>query len=105
MFETWYIMEDGSSGDPREIAPDKSGKLAHSDGRKVAYAPHGPRSRSVDAEAERAKAAAADKKSKEAKDKKPADDDGKAAGAKVVGKDMKPEAKQPGYTTRESKAD
>lgn len=52
--ETWYILEDGSCGDPREIAPDDKGILRHRDGRAVAYAPHGPRSRSVDPEAERA---------------------------------------------------
>lgn len=48
MRETWYVMEDGSAGDPRAIAPGKDGRLVHKDGRKVAYAPHGPRSRSVD---------------------------------------------------------
>lgn len=48
MRETWYVMEDGSAGDPREIAPGKDGRLVHKDGRKVAYAPHGPRSRSID---------------------------------------------------------
>ncbi len=48
MRETWYVMEDGSAGDPRAITPGKDGRLAHKDGRKVAYAPHGPRSRSVD---------------------------------------------------------
>lgn len=48
MTETWYVMEDGSVGDPREIALGADGKLRHNDGRAVAYAPHGPRSRSVD---------------------------------------------------------
>lgn len=48
MRETWYVMEDGSAGDPRAIAPGKDGRLVHKDGRKVAYAPHGPRSRSID---------------------------------------------------------
>lgn len=57
--ETWYVMEDGSAGDPREIAPGDDGVLRHKDGRAVAYAPHGPRSRGVDADAERAKAAVA----------------------------------------------
>lgn len=58
MLETWYIMEDGSVGDPLEIAPGDDGILRHSDGRAVAYGPHGPRSRGcVDAEAERAKVA------------------------------------------------
>lgn len=54
--ETWYVMEDGSAGDPREIAPDEKGVLRHKDGRAVAYAAHGPRSRSVDPEQERRKA-------------------------------------------------
>lgn len=53
---TWYIMEDGSVGDPADIAADANGVLTHKDGRKVAYAPHGPRTRSVDVELERAKA-------------------------------------------------
>lgn len=49
--ETWYVMEDGEPGDPREIEPDAKGVLRHKDGRAVAYAPHGPRSRSVDPKA------------------------------------------------------
>jgi hypothetical protein len=53
--ETWYVMEDGSCGDPREIEIGSDGVLRHRDGRAVAMAPHGPRSRSVDADAERAK--------------------------------------------------
>lgn len=53
--ETWYILEDGSCGDPREIKPDADGVLRHKDGRAVAYATHGPRSRGVDPESERAK--------------------------------------------------
>lgn len=40
-------MEDGSVGDPREVAADAKGVLRHKDGRAVAYAPHGPRSRMV----------------------------------------------------------
>lgn len=51
MIETWYILEDGAFGDPREIAPGEDGVLRHSDGRAVAYGPHGPRSSSVDTEA------------------------------------------------------
>lgn len=50
MTETWYVMEDGSVGDPRMVKCDQDGKLVHKDGRKVAYAPHGPRSRMVDTE-------------------------------------------------------
>jgi hypothetical protein len=94
--ETWYILEDGAAGDPREIAPDADGRLRHTDGRAVAYAPHGPRSRGVDADAERAKAAPP-----------------KAAAAKPAAKpkagatarDMKAESPAGGYQTRESKAD
>lgn len=52
--ETWYVLEDGSCADPREVVRDAEGRLHHRDGRAVAYAPHGPRSRSVDPEAMRA---------------------------------------------------
>ena len=79
MHETWFVMDDGSLGDPHEIAPDASGRLRHRDGRAVAYGPHGPRSRGhVDAKAERAKAAQ---------------------------KEMKPDEPKRSYKTRESKAD
>lgn len=85
MMETWYVMEDGTCGDPREIVPDAGGVLRHKDGRAVAYADHGPLSRGVDPDEELAKA------------KKPA--------APSV-KDMKPAAEpKQVYTTRESKAD
>lgn len=50
MSEVWYVMEDGSIGDPLEVSPDDAGVLHHSDGRAVAYRPHGPRSRMVSAE-------------------------------------------------------
>lgn len=50
--ETWYVMEDGSMGDPREVSPGEDGLLRHKDGRVVAYAPHGPRSRSIDPQEE-----------------------------------------------------
>ena len=53
--ETWYQMEDGSVGNPREIVPDKDGVLVHKDGRKVAYSEHGPRSRSVDPQSQEKK--------------------------------------------------
>lgn len=95
MRETWYVLEDGSCGDPREIAPGKDGKLAHKDGRKVAYAPHGPRSRSVDPEAERKKAAP------KAKPVEPKADEP----APTETRDLKAEEPKRGYKTRESKAD
>lgn len=52
--ETWYILEDGSFGDPREISPGADGRLRHKDGRLVAEGPHGPKSSGVDVEAVRA---------------------------------------------------
>lgn len=84
--ETWYVMEDGSCGDPREIAEGADGVLRHTDGRSVAYRPDGvtPRSRGVNAEQERAKAA--------------------ARGGGGSSKDMKPEGQRKPYRTRESKA-
>jgi hypothetical protein len=76
--ETWFVLEDDSAGDPAEVVVGKDGKLAHKDGRKVAYAAHGPRSRGgVDAEAER---------------------------AKYRTREMKPAQPRRGYKTRESKA-
>jgi hypothetical protein len=51
--ETWFVLEDDSVGDPMDVAPDAKGVLRHKDGRAVAMAPHGPRSRGVNAEAER----------------------------------------------------
>lgn len=50
MRETWYVMEDGSAGDPRDVRPGEDGRLRHSDGRSVAYRSDGvtPRSRGVD---------------------------------------------------------
>lgn len=57
MMQTWYVMTDESYGDPAEILTGENGKLVHKDGRKVAYAPHGPRSRSIDVDAEGVKAA------------------------------------------------
>lgn len=84
--ETWYVMEDGSAGDPAEIGFGADGKLAHKDGRKVAYRPDGitPRSRGVDADAERAKA------------EKP---------KPTVTRELTAEKPKRGYKTRESKAD
>lgn len=83
MVETWYVMNDGTAGDPNEIGTGEDGKLRHKDGREVAYGPHGPRSRGdVDADAERAKA---------------------KTRYGVPKKDMKPEEPAVGYKTRELK--
>lgn len=80
--QTWYVMEDETFADPAEVAPDKKGILRHADGRAVAYAPHGPRTRQVNpAEARKAKPKAS------------------------AERDMKADDRKPGYTTRESKAD
>ena len=50
--ETWYVLEDGSFADPREVAPDAGGVLRHKSGAAVALGPHGPRSSGVDVEAD-----------------------------------------------------
>lgn len=84
--ETWYVLVDGSCGDPREIIL-ADGTLRHKDGRAVAYAAHGPRSRSVDAEALRAKVASRDMT---AADDRPATAD----------REMKPATGGKGYRTR-----
>lgn len=109
--ETWYIMEDGSAGDPAEISYGKDGKLAHKDGRKVAYRPDGetPRSRGVDADAERAKKAAPKVKPVEPKAEEPpvVDPDGNLPSeeATTETRDLTAEKPKRGYRTRESKAD
>ncbi len=77
--ETWYVLEDDSAADPRDVSPGKDGKLRHKDGRAVAHKPHGPVSRSVDPEEERAR-------------------------AKPKSKDMEPGEKKPGYNTRDIKS-
>ncbi len=76
--ETWYVLEDGSVADPRFIGTGNDGALRHEDGRKVAYGPHGPRSRSVDAS--------------------------EVAAASPDAKEVKPEKPNKGYKTRESTA-
>lgn len=49
MQDTWYVLEDGSSADPRQVAPDDKGVLRHSNGMAVAIGAHGNhRSRGVD---------------------------------------------------------
>jgi len=53
--EVWYVMEDGSCGDPQECSPDADGVLRHKDGRAVAYRPTGPVARAVNPEDHRMK--------------------------------------------------
>lgn len=57
MIVAWYVLENGQSADPNEVAPDATGRLVHSSGVPVAVGPHGPRSRGVYPDAERAKQA------------------------------------------------
>lgn len=48
IYETWYVMEDGTYGDPREISPGKDSALASKGGLKVAMrSADAPMSRSV----------------------------------------------------------
>jgi hypothetical protein len=87
MRETWYLLEDGSVADPREVSPDAAGKLRHKNGVYVAMRGDAYSSRGVDPEAERATA-----KSKAKADPQPKN------------KEEKPEAQRGGYRTRESRA-
>lgn len=49
MRETWYVLVDGSSADPREVAPDHKGVLRNKKGVAVAVGDHGnPSTRGVD---------------------------------------------------------
>jgi len=75
MRETWYILEDGTTVDPNEVAPNDSGALLHKSGAAVAMRGDVPSTRSVDPEELRAKA-----------------------------KDLKAQQPKRGYHTRESKA-
>lgn len=101
MIATWFVMEDGSVADPSEVRRDAAGVLRHRDGRAVAMRDDVPRSRSVDADAERAKQAGAEKPTRP---KKRPDAD-KADDPAGDSKAMKPDDQQQLYKTRESKAD
>ena len=49
MRDTWYVLEDGTSADPRQVAFDDKGMLRDKSGKAVAIGAHGnPRSRGVD---------------------------------------------------------
>ncbi len=87
MQDTWYVLENGASADPNEVAPDAFGRLVHKSGVAVAVGPHGYRSRGVDPVAERAKQSAAKPRGKQP----------------VSDKDMKADTAQ-NYSTREMKA-
>jgi len=111
--QTWYVMADGTFGDPREISAGADGKLRHKDGRAVAYAPHGPRSRSVDVDVERSKAVSSGKKSPNDVSKEAGlepldhDGDGKKGGSlpKSADREVKAEGAAKTYRTRGTKAD
>lgn len=96
MAETWYVMEDGSVGDPRDISYNADGKLAHKDGRMVAYASHGPRTRGIDPDEERSK------RGKSKSDSTPKSTDTKDIRASAADKAEEPKR---AYKTRESKAE
>jgi len=101
MRETWYLLEDGRTVDPVDVARDEHGVLRHSSGVAVAMRGQVPHSRGVDdGDAERAKAAA----QAEADAKAKADADAKTGG-KGKSKDIKPHENHPGYKTRETKVD
>jgi hypothetical protein len=69
MRETWYVLEDGSVAEPRDIgAGKKAGLLAHKkSGVAVAMRGDVPSTRSVDPEEERAKRAAPPQKDRQLK--------------------------------------
>lgn len=48
MYSTWYVLEDGKIVDPAEVAPDKSGALAHKSGVRVALRNGVPHSSGVE---------------------------------------------------------
>lgn len=79
--ETWFVTEDGSAADPREVSPGKDGRLRHKDGRVVAMRGDVPRSRGVDPDEERGKSK-----------------------TKPKSRDMTPEDPKSGYKTRDAKA-
>lgn len=85
MRETWYVLENGVSADPADVAPDAKGVLRHKSGVAVAMRNQTPVSRGVDdPKAERGKAV-----------KVPA----------AHAKDVKPAEPKSGYVTRETKAE
>jgi hypothetical protein len=81
MQEVWYVLEDGTSVDPSEVAPDEKGVLRHKSGVAVAMrSPGVPRSRGID------NPAAERRKSRD------------------KSKDVKPEEPAVGYKTRDIQA-
>jgi hypothetical protein len=93
MQETWYVLEDGTSADPNDVAPGDDGALRHTDGRAVAMRGNVPHTRGVDPVAERAKTQAEDKKA----------DDEKGGESKKETKEIVAEEPKKTYRTRETK--
>lgn len=98
--ETWYVLEDGTSAPPRDVMTDDKGRLVHRDGRKVDYAPHGPRARSVDPEREANRNLKPDATPSDA-----GSGDASEGVKKPEAKEIRPVAGRSGYKTREAKAD
>lgn len=96
--ETWFVCEDGSVANPREVSEGKDGKLKHKDGRVVAMRPDGvtPHSRSVDAD---------NPEAGPKKGKKPKDDKKEKEADPPKTAEMQPETSSRGYKTRETKAE
>ncbi|MBA4219942.1 MAG: hypothetical protein C0458_04345 [Methylobacterium sp.] len=124
MIETWYVLADGRVADPNHVAPDEQGVLRHKEGVAVALGPHGPRSRSIDADAERATSVARAEAERAAAEEAAANAEAarlaeaeqckrdaaaaeaerlKAQGAPNGERDMQPAAGKP-YRTRDAKA-
>lgn len=55
MRETWYILEDGSIVDPREVEFDEKGAPRHSSGPVAMRSPGVPSTKNIDPDEERAK--------------------------------------------------
>jgi hypothetical protein len=92
MRDTWYVLEDGRTVCPSEVAYSDGGRLQHKSGTLVAMRGDVPSTSGVDLEEERAKALASGAKTPN------------AARAEVGLKEIKPEQSTAGYKTRETKA-
>jgi hypothetical protein len=93
--ETWYVLEDDTPGDPRDVRMDANGVLRHKNGKAVAIGRYGPRSRGVDV------------KPRPFAGKGDHDDNGKTGGAAKPADDKETAQEKPKrtYRTRESKAE
>lgn len=99
MPETWYVMEDGSLGDPHRVVFDEGGRLRDQGGRFVDYTLHGPRSRWISDEEVAALRAVEPEKGAEGGGE-PEEGAEEVADTRAV----EPEKPASGYKTRETKA-